>query len=137
MNELINFLITNFGYLFGAGGVFLWFLEKRKFVAEVDRIKADVAIQLESVQSNKIDNDIKLSSHYKEILDDLKQRYDTRFFEYDQMMGDKIKILKDEITLLRRQVRGLKAEIKSQDNLIKERDNQIKTLQKNGGHSTK
>ena len=111
--ETYQIIITIIGYLFGAGGLVFWFLERRKFNAEV-------AATLESVQASKIDNDVKLSEHYREILDDLKRRYEDRFREYEMMMNNKIKILKDEITLLRKQVKTLKDEIREKDKRIKE-----------------
>jgi|26BtaG_2_1085354.scaffolds.fasta_scaffold01419_11 hypothetical protein len=123
MEEVQNLIVTIIGYVFGAGGLLFWFLERKKFNAEVEKA-------LESVKADRIDNDIRLSHHYKEILDDLKLRYDARFLEYEQMMSNKIKILKDEISLLRRQVRGLKTE-------LKDRENQIKTLLKNGSNGIK
>lgn len=108
-----NLIITIIGYVFGAGGLLFWFLERRKFNAEVERA-------LESVKADKIDNDVKLSHHYKEILDDLKARYEDRFVEYAKMMDSKVKILKDEIALLKRQIRGLKAEVREKDKIIKQ-----------------
>lgn len=105
-------IITVIGYVFGAGGLLFWFLERKKFNAEVDK-------SLESVKSDRIENDVKLSHHYKEILDDLKERYEKKFIEFEAMWMAKEKLLKDELTLLRRQVKGLKAEIKEKDNRIK------------------
>lgn len=113
MEDYQNLIITIIGYVFGAGGLLFWFLERKKFNAEVEKA-------LESVQADRIDNDVKLSYHYKEILDDLKVRYESRFAEYELMMNDKIKILKDEIMILKRQIRTLKTEIKEKDNTIKQ-----------------
>ncbi|NLN33878.1 MAG: DUF5320 domain-containing protein [Flavobacteriaceae bacterium] len=111
--DLYQIIITMIGYLFGAGGLVFWFLERRKFNAEV-------AATLESVQATKIENDVKLSEHYREILDDLKKRYEDRYQEYETMMNNKIRILKDEITLLRKQVKSLKGELKEKEERIKE-----------------
>lgn len=117
MEEVQSLIITVIGYVFGAGGLLFWFLERKKFNAEVEKA-------LEGVKADRIDNDVKLSHHYKEILDDLKNRYESRFSEYEVMMNDKIKILKDEIMLLKRQIKGLKAEIKEKDITIKKLENQ-------------
>lgn len=113
MEDYQNLIITIIGYVFGAGGLLFWFLERKKFNAEVEKA-------LESVQADRIDNDVKLSHHYKEILDDLKVRYESRFAEYELMMNDKIKILRDEIMILKRQIKSLKAEIREKDNTIKQ-----------------
>lgn len=112
MDDYQNLIITIIGYVFGAGGLLFWFLERKKFNAEVEKA-------LESVKSDKIENDVKLSHHYKEILDDLKVRYETRYSEFERMMTDKIRILKDEIALLRKQVRELKNELKEKEEVIK------------------
>ncbi|WP_282628805.1 hypothetical protein [Empedobacter sedimenti] len=95
--------VTILGYLLGAGGLVFWFLERRKFNAEVSAV-------LESVQASKIDNDVKLSNHYKDILDDLKQRYEDRYQEYEALMQSKEKILKEEISMLNRKIKMLKTE---------------------------
>lgn len=133
MKEIINLILSNLGLIVGAGGLVFWFLEKRKFNAEVDRIQ-------ESVKSDKIDNDVKLSKYYIELLDDLKVRYeekyqsykemmDNRLVEYDKVMSDRIKIQQDEIKLLKTQIRSLKAHIKNQDIELRQKDKTIKMLE--------
>lgn len=107
-----NIIITLIGYVLGAGGLIFWFLERKKFNAEVEKA-------LESVKSDKIENDVKLSHHYIEILDDLKVRYESRYAEFERMTADKIRILKDEIALLRKQVKELKNELKDKEEVIK------------------
>lgn len=119
--DISTIIITTIGYLIGAGGIVFWFLERRKFNAEVQRV-------LEEVNSTRIENDVKLSHHYKELLDDLKARYEARYEEYSQMVNDKVRVLKDEITLLRKQVRSLKLAMKEQEKELKEKDNIIKSL---------
>ena len=37
MEDYQNFIITIIGYVFGAGGLLFWFLERKKFNAEVER----------------------------------------------------------------------------------------------------
>lgn len=100
-----NLIITIIGYVFGAGGLLFWFLERRKFNAEVEAV-------LENVNASKIDNDVKLSHHYKEILDDLKERYEKKFEEFEKMWQAKEKLMKDELSLLRKQIRNLKSELR-------------------------
>ena len=95
--------VTILGYLLGAGGLVFWFLERKKFNAEV-------SAALESVNTSKIENDVKLSNHYKDILDDLKQRYENRYQEFDALMKSKEKILKEEISMLNRKIKMLKTE---------------------------
>lgn len=139
MAEYQNLIITIIGYLFGAGGLLFWFLERKKFNAEVQKT-------LESITSDKIDNDVKLSRHYVELLDDLKSRYEEKYnsyremteskmAEYQSVMDDKFRILRDEIRLLKSQVKNLKAHIKMQDAELREKDLQIKKLT-NESHRT-
>lgn len=95
MSELV---LTATGLISALGTGFVgWFFGRRKTMAE--------AVGYE------IDNDVKLSSHYKEILDDLKIRYESRYKEFEDMMNRKYKLLEEEIKLKDRKIRLQKQEI--------------------------
>ena len=74
MMDYNTLIVSILGYLLGAGGLLFWFLERKKFNAEVSE-------KLEGVNSHRIENDVKLSNHYRELLDDLKKRYEEEFNE--------------------------------------------------------
>lgn len=61
--------------------------------------------------SAEIDNDIKLSNHYRDILDDLKRKYEERYQEYEQMMNRKVVLLEEEIKLKDRKIKLQQQEI--------------------------
>lgn len=95
MNELI---LTITGLFSALGTGFIgWFFGRRKTLAEA--------------VGTEIDNDVKLSSHYKEILDDLKMRYETRYKEFEDMMNRKVKLLEEEIQLKDRKIKLQRQEI--------------------------
>jgi hypothetical protein len=92
----------------------------------------------------EIDNEIKLSNQYKDMLDDLPGRYEQRFKEYDThvkaMAAEyeasvqiKEKLLKEEIVLLRRENKILKVQLAEKNREITARDKQIALLQKSNG----
>ncbi len=86
-------------------GYFTFLFAKSKYKVEVLQAK-------ENAETTAIDNDIKLSSHYKEILDDLKQRYESRYQEFEEMMNRKYSLLEQEITLKNRKIKLQQEEIK-------------------------
>jgi len=95
MNEILGAvagLIT-----LGSTGYFGWFFGRRKSTA--DAVSAE------------IDNDAKLSSNYKALLDDLKSRYESRFKEYDEMMNRKVAMLEEELKLKDRKIKLQQQEI--------------------------
>jgi hypothetical protein len=100
-------IINNIGLLLGAiggTGFFTFLFTKSKYQVDVLQAK-------ENAETTAIDNDVKLSSHYKEILDDLKQRYETRYKEYDAMMQRKIDLLEEENKLKDRKIKLQQIEI--------------------------
>lgn len=95
MNDLVTALI---GLItIGGSGYFSWFFTRRKSAAEAT--------------STEIDNDVKLSNHYKEILDDLKTRYEERYKEYEELMNRKFYMLEEEIKLKDRKIKLQQQEI--------------------------
>ena len=95
MNELI---LTVTGLISALGTGFIgWFFGRRKTQAEA--------------VSAEIDNDVKLSNHYKEILDDLKDRYEKRYKEFEGMMNRKFILLEEEIKLKDRKIKLQQQEI--------------------------
>lgn len=100
-------IINNIGLLLtaiGGTGFFTFLFTKSKYQVDVLQAK-------ENAETTAIDNDVKLSSHYKEILDDLKARYETRYKEYDEMMQRKISLLEEELTLKDRKIKLQQQEI--------------------------
>lgn len=94
-------IINNIGLLLGAvggTGFFTFFFTKSKYQVDVLQAK-------ENAETTAIDNDIKLSSHYKEILDDLKSRYENRYKEFEDSMNRKVELLEEEIKLKDRKIK--------------------------------
>jgi tRNA A37 N6-isopentenylltransferase MiaA len=117
-------IINNIGLLLGAiggTGFFTFFLTKSKY-------KVDVLQAKENAETTAIDNDIKLSSHYKEILDDLKSRYENRYKEFEDSMNRKVELLEEEIKLKDRK-------IKLQQQEINELKKENRTLKANANNS--
>lgn len=103
----MDVILNNIGLFLsaiGGTGVFTFLFTKGKY-------KVDVLQAKENAETTAIDNDVKLSSHYKEILDDLKQRYETRYKEYDAMMQRKIDLLEEENKLKDRKIKLQQIEI--------------------------
>lgn len=88
----------------GGTGIFTFLFAKSKY--KVDVIQAE-----ENVNTTAIDNDIKLSHHYKEILDDLKQRYESRYQEFEAIMNRKFLLLEEELKIKDRKIRLQQLEI--------------------------
>lgn len=66
--------------------------------------------QLAEAKGKELDNEIKLSDYYKEMLDDLSSRYEKKYSEIVNLYESKERILKDEIALLSRKITDLKKE---------------------------
>lgn len=111
-------IINNIGLLLtaiGGTGFFTFFFAKSKYQVDVLQAK-------ENAETTAIDNDVKLSAHYKQILDDLKARYENRYHEYDQMMQRKISLLEEELKLKDRKIKLQQQEIielKRENRLLK------------------
>lgn len=81
------------GFLFG----------KKKLQAEIDGMSADN-------EGKDIENTEKLVKIYKETIDDLGSRYESKFKEVTEIYESKIKLLNDEINLHKRIIVQLKEE---------------------------
>ncbi len=79
-----------------ATGFVGWFFGRKKTQAEV--------------VSAQIDNDIKLSSHYQAMLDDLKPRYQMKLKDFEETANSKIKLYEEENKFLKQKVRILQQE---------------------------
>jgi hypothetical protein len=77
--DTVTLFITSLLTAIGGTGYFTFVFAKSKYKVEVLQAK-------ENAETTAIDNDIKLSGHYKEILDDLKGRYEKRYQEFEEMM---------------------------------------------------
>ena len=88
----------------GGTGLFTFFFMKSKYKVEVIQLK-------ENAETTAIDNDIKLSHHYKEILDDLKSRYESRYQEFETLMNRKFELLEEELKIKDRKIRLQQLEI--------------------------
>jgi hypothetical protein len=109
MNELIiaiSGLITA-----GGTGFFTFLFMKSKYKQDVEQLKVNVLQSKESVETIAIDNDIKLTGHYKEIIDDLKPRYEKRYQEFEEIMNRKFSLLEEEIKLKDRKIKLQQIEI--------------------------
>lgn len=103
MNELLIALgavLTS-----GGTGFFTFLFMKSKYKQDVEKLKVEVLQAKETAETTAIDNDIKLSGHYKEILDDLKSRYETRYKEFEDSMNRKVELLEEEIRLKDRKIK--------------------------------
>ncbi|SCY94807.1 hypothetical protein [Flavobacterium caeni] len=110
MNEL---LIAIGAVISGGGtGFFTFLFMKSKYKQEVEKLKVEVLQARESADTTAIENDIKLSNHYKEILDDLKARYESRYREFEEMMNRKFKLLEEELRLKDRKIKLQQEEIR-------------------------
>lgn len=88
----------------GGTGYFTFLFTRSKY-------KVDVLQAQENAETTAIENDIKLSGHYKEILDDLKNRYETRYKEFEDIMNKKMKLLEDEIKMRDKKIKMLEVEL--------------------------
>lgn len=81
----------------------------------------------EDARSKVIDNEIKLSNKYKEMLDDIEPRYKAKLIDFEErvkaneeLWKKKEELLKEENVLLRKEVRALKVEVKEKNKKIAE-----------------
>lgn len=102
--DTILVYITSLLTAIGGTGYFTFLFAKSKYKVEVLQAK-------ENAETTAIDNDIKLSGHYKEILDDLKNRYESRYKEFEEMMNRKYHLLEEEIKIKDRKIKLQQQEI--------------------------
>jgi len=128
-------------------GYFTFLFMKSKYKQEVEQLKINVLQAKETAETTAIDNDIKLSGHYKEILDDLKARYETRYKEFEDTMNRKVSLHQEELKhfqeVMERKVSLMEEEIKLKDRKIKLQQQEIvelkrenRTLKSNATNST-
>ena len=103
MNEVLLFVGSILTAITGTG-YFTFLFAKSKYQVEVLQAK-------ENAETTAIDNDIKLSGHYKIILDDLKQRYESRYKEFEDLMNRKVVMLEEELRLKDRKIKLQQQEI--------------------------
>ncbi|MEM0542423.1 hypothetical protein WFZ85_07325 [Flavobacterium sp. j3] len=101
-----NFLvyITSILTAVGGTGYFTFLFAKSKYKVEVLQAR-------ENAETTAIENDIKLSGHYKEILDDLKSRYEIRYKEFEDLMNRKVLLLEEELKIKDRKIKLQQQEI--------------------------
>lgn len=109
MNELIIAIVGVIST--GATGYLSFLFARSKYKQEVEKIKVEVLQARESADTIAIDNDIKLSGHYKEILDDLKSRYEIRYKEFEDLMNRKVLLLEEELKIKDRKIKIQQQEI--------------------------
>ena len=105
-NKMDNFLvyITSILTAVGGTGYFTFLFAKSKYKVEVLQAR-------ENAETTAIENDIKLSGHYKEILDDLKSRYEVRYKEFEDLMNRKVLLLEEELKIKDRKIKLQQQEI--------------------------
>lgn len=104
-------------------GYFTFLFAKSKYKVEVLQAK-------ENAETTAIDNDIKLSGHLREMLDDLKIRYDQRLKEFEDSMLRKVSLLEEEI-----KIKDRKIKLQQQEIIELKKENRI--LRSNASNSTK
>lgn len=104
-------------------GYFTFLFAKSKYKVEVLQAK-------ENVETISIDNDIKLSKHLREMLDDLKVRYDQRYKEFEEIMLRKVTLLEEENKLKDRKIK-----LQQQEIIQLKREN--RTLKANASNNSK
>ena len=109
MNELIIAIVGVIST--GATGYLSFLFARSKYKQEVEKIKVEVLQARETADTIAIDNDIKLSGHYKEILDDLKSRYEIRYKEFEDLMNRKVLLLEEELKIKDRKIKLQQQEI--------------------------
>lgn len=114
---LSEHLISLLGFLFGSGGILLWFLEKQKYNETIAGMKAEN-------ENKEIDNDSKIISLYQKSLDDLHTRYELKFKDLVDTYDRKIKLMNEEIELQSRIITSLKRENQDLKNTIKILENE-------------
>lgn len=110
----------------GGAGYLTFIFTKSKYKQEVEKLKVEVLQAKNSADTTAIENDIKLSNHYKEILDDLKNRYHIQYKEFEDMMLRKVSMLEEELKLKDRKIKLQQQEIielKRENRLLKNAKN--------------
>lgn len=128
MNELIIAVVGIISS--GATGYLSFLFARSKYKQEVEKIKVEVLQARESAETIAIDNDIKLSGHYKVILDDLKSRYESRYKEFEELMNRKNLLLEEELKLKDRKIKLQHQEItelKRENRILKANANKSST----------
>jgi hypothetical protein len=120
MDNILVF-ITSLLTAIGGTGYFTFLFARSKY-------KVDVLQAKENAETTAIDNDIKLSGHYKEILDDLKNRYETRYKEFEELMNRKNSLLEEELKLKDRKIKLQQQEIAE----LKKENRTLRSHAKNG-----
>lgn len=100
----------------GGTGYFTFLFARRKYNADAKVVEA-------SAKTTEIDNEIKISNYHKEMLDDLKPRYESQFKEYQEMMNRKFLLLEEEIKLKDRKIKLQQqeiAELKKENKILRD-----------------
>lgn len=104
-------------------GWFVFLYTKQKYTTEIEELKVKILADKKEVESSEIDNDIKLSGHYKNLLNDLPLHYDNKFKEYETMVSARIQNLEEQIklneSLWKKKNQALQEEIKLKNEKIK------------------
>ena len=96
--------ITTILTAIGGTGYFTFLFAKSKYKVEVHQAQ-------ENAKTTEIDNDIKLSGHYKDILDDLEPRYKKQYQDFEDYTNRKISLLEEEIKIKDRKIKLQQQEI--------------------------
>lgn len=90
----------------------------------------------EDARSKEIDNEIKMSNQYKEMLDDIEPRYQKRLIEFEERVAaneklqqSKEKLLREEINLLRKENRQLRRVIDEKNKELELKNKRILELE--------
>lgn len=121
MNELLTepFIAFLSAILTGVAG---FIFGKRKLRAEVAGMNADN-------EGKEIENTDKLVKLYKEALDDLDSRYETKFKEFSDFSDKKVLMLQQQIDFQE----SINEQLKAENNLLKAENTILKTkLRENG-----
>ncbi len=122
MNEIVVLIGSVLTAITGTG-YFTFLFAKSKYKVDIEKVKTEILQATENAETTAIDNDIKLSGHYKEILDDLKSRYESRYKEFEDLMNRKITLLEEENKLKDRKIVLQKQEIvqlKKENKMLKQ-----------------
>jgi len=122
MNQTIS-IISTLITVIGGTGYFTFFFARKRNIQDIEKLKVEIVQARKIAETTAIDNDIKLSGHYKEILDDLKQRYEVRYIEFESILNRKISMLEEELKLKDRKIRLQQIEI----NQLKKENQQLRS----------
>lgn len=118
------------GFVFGGGGLLMWFLEKRKYNETIAGMKIANEERILDNEKKQIDIDDKVIDRYKVALDDLGTRYEDKFKDVTDVYERKIKLLEEEINLRERIILSLKRENRDLKSRIKLLENENKSTPK-------